>query len=146
MTPDINVLLAAAVVEHPLHRAAHGWLEAAVNGCGTGGRIELLPMVVAGFLRLVTHPRVIVKPLPVKAAIAWVDELLDIAGVEMPEVCREWPIMKRLCTEGRLAADAVPDAWIAAAVIATGGHLVTFDRGFRRLLGRGQLTLLSGTS
>ena len=31
-------------------------------------------------------------------------------------------------------------------VIATGGHLVTFDRGFRRLLGRGQLTLLSGTS
>ena len=103
-------------------------------------------MVVAGFLRLVTHPRVIVKPLPVKAAIAWVDELLGIAGVEMPEVGREWPIMKRLCTESRLAANAVPDAWIAAAVIATGGHLVTFDRGFRRLLGRGQLTLLAGTS
>ena len=73
-------------------------------------------------------------------------EVVDDDGVEMPEVCREWPIMKRLCTEGRLAADAVPDAWIAAAVIATGGHLVTFDRGFRRLLGRGQLTLLSGTS
>ena len=32
-------------------------------------------MVVAGFLRLVTHPRIIVKPLPVKAAIAWVEEL-----------------------------------------------------------------------
>jgi toxin-antitoxin system PIN domain toxin len=146
MTPDINVLLAAALAEHPQHRPAHQWLEAAVNACGTGGRVELLPMVVAGFLRLATHPRVVARPLPIKAAIAYIDELLGIAGVEMPETGREWPTMKRLCIEGTLTANAIPDAWIAAAVSATGGHLVTFDKGFRRLLNRSQLTLLAPDS
>ncbi len=142
MTPDVNVLLAAAVVEHPQHRLANRWLEAAVDACGTGGRVELLPMIAAGFLRLVTHRRVVVRPLPIKAAIAYIDELLGFAGVEMPEIGREWPIMKRLCIDGALAANAIPDAWIAAAVSANGGHLVTFDKGFRRLLGRSQLTVL----
>jgi len=37
----------------------------------------------------------------------------------------------------------VPDAWIAAAVQTMGERLATFDRGFLRLLGRTELTLLS---
>ena len=39
----------------------------------------------------------------------------------------------------------VPDAWLAAAVTHQGEHLVSFDRDFRKLLGRGQFTLLSPT-
>jgi predicted nucleic acid-binding protein len=33
---------------------------------------------------------------------------------------------------------------LAAAVAQRGEHLVSFDRDFRRLLGRGQFTLLVG--
>jgi hypothetical protein len=33
------------------------------------------------------------------------------------------------------------DAWLAAAVQQLGEHLVTFDKGFRKLLRRGELTL-----
>jgi hypothetical protein len=36
----------------------------------------------------------------------------------------------------------LPDAWLSAAVSQTGEHLVSFDRDFRRLLPRGQFTLL----
>jgi hypothetical protein len=60
----------------------------------------------------------------------------------MPESAREWPTLRRLCIEGKLVGNAIPDAWIAAAVKVMNGRLVTFDRGFKRLLAKGELVLL----
>ena len=34
------------------------------------------------------------------------------------------------------------DAWLAAATLRLGEHLVSFDRDFRKLIGRSQFTLL----
>jgi predicted nucleic acid-binding protein len=42
----------------------------------------------------------------------------------------------------QLKGNAVPDAWLAAATIHLGEHLVSFDRDFRKLIGRSQFTLL----
>ena len=50
--------------------------------------------------------------------------------------------MRRLILQHDLAANDVPDAWIAAAVQTLGSRLVTFDRGFERWLGRSELTVL----
>ena len=36
----------------------------------------------------------------------------------------------------------IPDAWIAAAVLAHHDHLVSFDKGFRRFLKTNEFTLL----
>lgn len=47
-----------------------------------------------------------------------------------------------LCQQHCLAGNAIPDAWIAAAVLANHDHLVSFDQGFRQLLRPHQLTLL----
>ena len=99
-------------------------------------------MVSAGFLRLATNPKVFVKPTPIGAAIGFIDSLLATPGVEMPRVGSEWPVLKRLSMHHRLAGNDIPDAWIAAAIQITGGHLVTFDRGFARLLGKSELTVL----
>jgi uncharacterized protein len=49
MVPDVNVLVASSRDDHVHHRPAKVWLDAAVQECLTGGSIELLPMVVAGF-------------------------------------------------------------------------------------------------
>jgi len=144
MAPDINVLLAASRTDHPHHRPALRWLRPAIAACANGGSVEILPMVAAGFLRLATHPRIFVNPTPIGAAVGFIDSLLAVAGIEMPVVGPEWPLLKRIATEQRLAANDIPDAWIAAAIRATGGHLVTFDRGFVRLLGRSELTVLDG--
>ena len=142
MTPDLNVLLAASRSDHPQHGIALRWLRAAIAECETGGSIEILPMVAAGFLRLATNPKVFSIPTPIRAATDFVDSLLAIPGVAMPELGREWPTLRRLSREGDLSANDIPDAWIAAAVQTLGSHLVTFDRGFSRLLGRGELTIL----
>ena len=99
-------------------------------------------MVAAGFLRLATHPRVFVVPTPTAAAAEFLESLLSIPGVDMQELGREWPTFRQLCCDHDLAANAITDAWIAAAVRTSGGHLVTFDRDFLRLLGRTELTIL----
>jgi toxin-antitoxin system PIN domain toxin len=142
MTPDINVLVAASRSDHPQHAIARDWLEAAIATCESGGSVEVLPMVAAGFLRLVTNSRVFPDPSPIKDALTFMDALLAVPGVEMPESAREWPTLRRLCLDGKLAGNAIPDAWIAAAVKVMNGRLVTFDRGFTRLLGKGELMLL----
>ena len=142
MAPDINVLVAASRSDHPNHSAAREWLEEAIEACDGGGSIEVLPMVAAGFLRLVTNVRVFPDPSPIKEAVAFIDALLAVPGVEMPESGREWPTLRRLCLDGRLSGNAIPDAWIAAAVKVMNGRLVTLDRGFSQLLGKGELLLL----
>lgn len=144
MTPDINAVITALRSDHPHHARARAWLDEAIVACDSGSSIEILPMVAAGFLRLVTNVKVFPEPSPIKEAIAFVDALLAIPGVEMPDSGREWATLRRICLEGKLSGNAIPDAWIAAAVISTNSHLVTFDRGFTRLLGRRELTVLSG--
>ena len=102
-------------------------------------------MVIASFLRLVTNPRIFVHPTPVKDAIDFVDALIAVPGAEMPALGPEWPIFRQLCLEKKLFANHLPDAWLAAAVIQLGEHLVTFDADFKALLKRSQLMLLSAS-
>ena len=68
MTPDVNVLVAASRSDHPHHPVAIRWLDDALDACALGQGLALLPMVAAGFLRLVTHPRVFVEPTPLAGA------------------------------------------------------------------------------
>jgi toxin-antitoxin system PIN domain toxin len=142
MTPDVNVLVAASRGDHPHHKIAHAALTQAIVNSATGASLTLMPMVVASFLRLVTHPKVFVEPTPTADAIAFVDALLSVPGVDMPALGDEWPLLRQLCLDRRLAANDMPDAWLAAAVTRLGEHLVTFDTDFRKLLGRTQLTVL----
>jgi toxin-antitoxin system PIN domain toxin len=145
MTPDLNVLLAASRTDHPHHQVAIAWLQEALEACSAGGNLEILPMVAAGFLRLATNPKIFVSPTPINASIAFIDSLLTSPGVEMAELGREWPALKDMCRDRSLVANDITDAWIASAVRTLGNRLVTFDRGFRRLLGRAELTLLEPT-
>ena len=101
-----------------------------------------MPMVVASFLRLVTNSKIFSHPTPVEEAIGFLDALFTVPGVEMPSLGAEWPMLRRLCVERKLAANDIPDAWLAAAVIQLGEHLVTFDADFKKLLRRTQVTVL----
>jgi len=142
MTPDVNVLVAASRSDHPHHKTAYACLDAAVVACTDGATVKLMPMVVASFLRLVTHSKIFNQPTPVEDAVGFLDALLAVPGVEMPSLGAEWPMLRQLCVDKKLTANAVPDAWLAAAVIQLGEHLVTFDTGFKKLLRRTQVTLL----
>lgn len=142
MTPDINVLVAASRSDHPHHSIARDWLEQALAACEAGGRLEVLPMVAAGFLRLVTNRRVFPNPSPIKDAVQFVDAILATPGVEMPDGGREWKTLRGICLEEELSGNDIPDAWIAATVKVLNSRLVTFDRGFRRLLSNNEVLFL----
>jgi len=142
MTPDVNVLVAASRSDHPHHKTAYAWLDKAAANCADGATLRLMPMVVASFLRLVTNTKIFVHPTPVKNAVEFIDALFAVPGVEIPYLGAEWPIMRQLCIEKNLTANDIPDAWLVAAVVQLGEHLVTFDADFKKLLKRTQVTVL----
>lgn len=144
MTPDVNVLVAAFRADHAHHAAARAWLDQTRIACLAGrASLTLLPVVVAGFLRLVTNPRVFVQPDAIDDAVAFVDALLATPGVSWPVPANAWPLLRGKLLARSLAGNLVTDAWIAAAVEAHGEHLVTFDRDFAGLLAARDLTLLA---
>lgn len=143
MIPDVNVLIAASRRDHPYHKTAFAWLDEAMSACASGASLRLMPMVVASFLRLTTNSKIFVNPTPVEDAVKFLDALFSLPGVELPFLGAEWPILRELCLDGKLTANDIPDAWLAAAVIQLGEHLVTFDADFKRLLKRTQVTVLS---
>jgi hypothetical protein len=142
MMPDVNILVAVSRSDHPHHKVAYAWLEEAVASCADGATLKLMPMVVASFLRLVTNAKIFIHPTPVENAVEFLDALFSVPGVETPYLGAEWPIMRQLCVEKKLAANDIPDAGLAAAVIQLGEHLFTFDTDFRKLLKRTQVTVL----
>lgn len=143
MTPDVNILVAASRHDHPHHAAALAWLEQALVDAAHGVPFTVQPMVVAGFLRLVTNPRIFVQPTPIKDALDFIDALLGAPGVEQASLGGEWPLLRKLCTDHGLTANDLPDAWLAAAVIHQASHLVSFDGDFKKLLPKSRFTRLS---
>lgn len=142
MTPDVNVLVAAARADHPHHERAHAWLTGLLASTANGARLALLPMVAAGFVRVVTQRRVFPVPTPTAEAVHFIRLLLDAGGATMARLGGEWTELADLCVDHKVAGGDVTDAWIAAAVRSNHEHLVTFDRGFRRYLRAGELTVL----
>jgi toxin-antitoxin system PIN domain toxin len=143
MTPDVNVLVAASRSDHPHHAVALGWLEEAIGASRSGKSLTLMPMVLASFLRLVTSPRIFQQATPIDDAIAFVDALMASPGVRLAPLGPEWPTLRQLCLDKQPGGNDLPDAWLSAAVVHLGEHLVSFDRDFRKLLKRSQFTLLS---
>lgn len=145
MTPDVNVLVAASRGDHPHHAVARTWLEEAIGAAAAGPAVTLMPMVLASFLRLVTSPKIFRMPTPIDDAVAFVDALVSAPGVQLASLGPEWLRLRKLCLDKQLSGNDLPDAWLSAAVAHAGEHLVSFDRDFRKLLARGQFTLLAAT-
>lgn len=144
MTPDVNVLIAAFRRDHQHHAVALHWLDGTRAACAAGrASLVLLPMVVVGFLRLVTNRRVFIEPDSIEDAVTFIDALLDSPGVELQPGGEEWPILRtKLIAHGH-KGNEVTDAWIASATDSCSEHLVTFDRDFLNLLSPGDFTLLT---
>jgi toxin-antitoxin system PIN domain toxin len=143
VTPDVNVMIAAFRPDHPRHDVAREWLEQVRSSCAEGSAsLTLLPMVVVGFLRLVTNPRIFVNPDSIDVAVTFVDVLIGSPGVDFHGNAAEWPLLREKLLGRRLKGNSVTDAWIAAATEALSEHLVTFDRDFKGLLPTRDLTVL----
>ena len=143
MTPDVNVLIAAFREEHTHHAKARAWLlDACAQSASAEKTLRLMPMVMASFLRLVTNPKVFSIPATTPQAIAFLDAVLASPGVAILDTSAPWPVLRKMCLEKNLSANALPDAMIAATVSQCKEVLTSFDRDFLRLLPKQQLQLL----
>src|SRR5918995_207721 len=95
--PDVNVLVAAYRTDDQRHDDVRRWLEEAVNGPEVVG---LSDIVAAGFLRVVTHPRIFATPTPLEQALVQVESLWAADGVVRVSPGRSFPgVFARLCHE-----------------------------------------------
>jgi toxin-antitoxin system PIN domain toxin len=143
MTPDVNVLISAFRPDHPHHTPARTWLDEALLQASSGrASLMLMGMVVTGFLRITTNPKIFKQTDPLADVCNFVDSLLSRQGVQFQPQTASWSSLSQLCLKQQTKADLITDAWIAASVMQSGETLCTFDRNFVRLLPSDQLILL----
>jgi len=127
---DVNVLVYAFRADAPGHAAHLAWVESLV---GSDEAYGVSDHVLAGFLRVVTHPRVFRPPTPVARALAFARAFRDRRNaVPIAPGARHWDIFTRLCRHTGARGNLVPDAWLAALAIESGCELATTDRDFAR--------------
>lgn len=130
---DVNVLVYAHREDAPGHRRHRAWLQTTVHEEEPFGLSEL---VLSGFLRVVTHPRVFRAPSPLPTALGFADALRSQpTAVIVAPGRRHWGIFTDLCRTVGARGNMVPDAYLAALAIETGSEWITTDRDYARFPG-----------
>lgn len=128
--PDVNVLVNAYRPEGQHHQQCRDWLLQALR---TTAPMLLLDVVTAGFLRIVTHPRIFSQPASVAEAAGFLIELKRAPQVEIVS-CGEnwWPCFATQLGKPAIQGNLISDAHIAAAALTHAATIVTLDHDFKR--------------
>lgn len=130
---DVNVLVYAHRTDAPRHKEFLRWWTETARSDQAFGMADL---VLSGFLRVVTHPRVFDPPSPLDSALRFVEEVKTRANfVEVKPGVRHWEIFLRLCRSANARGNLIPDAYLAALSIESGSEWITTDRGYARFPG-----------
>jgi toxin-antitoxin system PIN domain toxin len=133
LLPDVNLLVYAFREDATDHAAYKGWLDTVIAGNEPVGVVEL---VLSGFLRIVTHPRIFRPPTPMARALEFVEAFRAIpSGVRVAPGERHWGIFVSLCRAAGAKGNLVPDAYLAALAIESGSEWLTTDREYARFPG-----------
>jgi toxin-antitoxin system PIN domain toxin len=127
---DVNILLYAVNAASAQHASAREWLDRQLTGSVPVGMPWL---VLTGFLRLSTNPRVLSRPLPMSSAwqqvSAWIS--CEIAWIPQPTE-RHADVLANLLALPGVHGNLVTDAHLAALAIEHGLTLYSTDGDFAR--------------
>ncbi len=128
--PDVNVLVYAHREGIEQHERYARWLVELATG---PERFALSELVLQGFVRVVTNPRIFTPPSTAGRAFKFIDALTSRPTCS---VIRPGPqhmkIFRELCEKGNLNGKLVADAAHAALAIESGCEWVTADTDFAR--------------
>jgi len=128
--PDVNVLLYAFRDDSQGHAEYRIWLDSVVNGDSIYG---LAPQVLSSLVRICTNPRIYVRPSKLEQALHFCNMLLEQPHCQVIQPGpRHWGIFNRLCLEGKITGNLIPDAWFAALAIESGCEWITTDGDYAR--------------
>lgn len=127
---DVNVVLAAHRDGHPHFDVAASWLERLLE---QGGPFAVPDLVAGSFVRLATNRRIFQDPTTLDEAFAFLRALRAQPGhVALAPGPGHPELFERMCREGAVTGDLVPDAQLAALAVEHACELVSFDRDFAR--------------
>lgn len=133
VTVDANVLVYASNEAAPVHAAARELVERLAAGPEI---LYLFWPTIMGYLRVVTHPSVLPKPLGPGEAIENVDALIGLPHARTPGESDGFWDLYRATRNDSDRGNAVPDGHIAALMRHHGvATIYTRDRDFRRFDG-----------
>ena len=133
IVPDINVLIYAFRADQPDHERYREWLMGAL---AAGEPVALPGHVLAGFMRVVTNPRVFAPATPPAEAARFLEALRSAPGAVTPRLSESHAdTFLHLCVEVNAKGNLVADAYLAAIAIELDALLATTDRDFARFPG-----------
>ncbi|MFW5686461.1 MAG: type II toxin-antitoxin system VapC family toxin, partial [Spirochaetota bacterium] len=133
IVPDVNLLVYAYNGDAPHHEAARTWWEEVLNGQADVG---LAWAVAMGFIRLVTHPRVVARPASPSDAMRVVRSWFAVPAVRpLTPGPRHLDILGELLEASGVAASLTSDAHLAALAIEYQAELHSNDVDFARFSG-----------
>ena len=128
--PDLNLLIYAVNGEAAWHQKAKTWWEECVN---KGEQIGIAWVVLLGFLRLTTSPRVFPRPLSLKQALDIIETWLERKNIVLLSPgSKHFYLLKTLLLAAGTGGNLTTDAHLAALCLECGGMLYTADNDFRR--------------
>ena len=133
MLMDVNVLVYAHREDVKEHLSYRDWLESVINSNAAYGYSEL---VLSGFIRVVTHPKVFEKPSSPEVAIAFAQQIRSSEqAVCLAPGRNHWDLFLQCVQSISAQGNDVPDAYHAALALEWDCDWVTADKGFRRFKG-----------
>lgn len=107
-----------------------------MKALGSDEAFGVSDLLLAGFLRVVTHPRVFSPPTPTPSALEFAEALRSQPNaVPVAPGLRHWGIFTRLCEEAGARGNLVADSYLAALAIESGSEWITTDRDYSRFPG-----------
>lgn len=131
--PDVNVLVHAHNSDSPMHEAARLWWDECLSG--TQG-VGLAWVVLLGFVRISTHRKVLLRPLPVHHVLARIESWLRLPHVHIPHPSdRHFAGLQEALQGLGTAGNLTTDAHLATLARQRGYVLYTTDADFSRFSG-----------
>lgn len=125
---DVNILVQVHRKDGDRHREIVKWLG---SGMMEPPGVAVSGLVLSGFLRVLTLPKIYRDPSPLNVAMEFVDRLREHEAVSIVAPgASHWEIFRKLCGKVEARGNLVPDAYHAAPAIKTGCEWVTLDREF----------------
>ena len=131
--PDVNVLVHAHNSDSAVHGRARQWWDQCL--AGTEG-VGLAWIVILGFVRITTHPLVLLRPLPVAEVLDRVESWLRLPHVHVPQPSsRHFSGLRTHLEAIGTAGNMTTDAHLATLAMQRGYVLYTTDADFLRFRG-----------
>ncbi len=130
LSPDVNILVYAHREETPQHKRYAEWLTNTIN---SDEPFALSELVISGFLRIVSNPKIFKPPTPLNIAWDFIDQITQHPRCNLvrPE-SNHLKIFKALSKKHQLSGKLIADAYHAALVIEHGLQWVSADTDFAR--------------